>query len=262
MLLQRRGPIPLQTDSELLSEYADSVRTKFAAILPNASVAPLFPGRSRGTVIEPGMEWHSTASALSHRIAEATKRTTPRSERTGRRLVIGPIRLRRTLASRAAAEGHDARVIAELLDQSDTQNVGVYVELRAETIRRIDRAIAFKMAPLARAFAGTLVSSPPAAETRVTDPRFDPTMRCPVGSCGLDRRCSLAAPLSCYTCSSFHPWLEGPHEAVLDHLLSERERLIEAADSRIASINDRVICAVAEVVLRCRSAQEMPSQHG
>ena len=69
-------------------------------------------------------------------------------------------------------------------------------------------------------------------------------------SCGKYGFCGSLAPIACYTCRSFQPWLDGPHEAVLNLLISERDRLL-GVDARIASINDRTILAVAEVVRRC-----------
>jgi len=75
--------------------------------------------------------------------------------------------------------------------------------------------------------------------------------------------CGFLKPVACYTCRSFEPWVDGPHEAVLDHLLAERERLLLTTDSRIASINDRTILAVAEVVHRCEQARrEKDASHG
>jgi hypothetical protein len=49
-------------------------------------------------------------------------------------------------------------VVAELLDHSDTQSAGIYVEATPQMLQRIYRAVAFQLAPLARAFAGTLIA--------------------------------------------------------------------------------------------------------
>ena len=73
----------------------------------------------------------------------------------------------------------------------------------------------------------------------------------PVGNCGQFGFCGLLAPVACYTCRSFEPWLDGPHERVLDFLIAERDRLLLQTDKRVASINDRTILAVAEVVRKC-----------
>jgi len=153
-------------------------------------------------------------------------------------------------------EGHGELIIAELLDHSDTQNAGIYVEARPEIVDRIDKALALKMAPLAQAFAGMLVLDEQDADrgedptSRIIDPRLEPSLK-PMGTCGKHGFCGLAAPVACYTCRNFQPWLDGPHEAILDHLLGDRERLMTAGDARIAAINDRTILAIAEVVRQC-----------
>lgn len=237
---------------ELLAHHAHLVEREFATRLEDPRTAPLFPARFRSAVTEPGLEWHHPSGYLAQRLTRALSSIAPRSERTGAPVVMRPIRFRRTLGTRAAVEGHSELVIAELLDHSDTQCVGVYTATRPEIIERIDRALAFRMAPLARAFAGTLVEGGSTSAKTITDPRLDPTMRHPVGSCGVRGQCAFLAPVACYTCKSFLPWLDGPHEAMLDHLVTERERLLVEADARLASINDRTICAVAEVVLLCR----------
>jgi integrase len=252
--LKHRAIIPQV--GELLAHHAALVRASFAHRLDDPSQAPMFPASSRGTVTEPGLEWHRPSGYLSQRLVHALSRIAPRSERTGAALNVTPIRFRRTLGTRAAVEGHSELVIAELLDHSDTQCVGIYTAARPEIIERIDRAIAFRMAPLARAFAGTLVDGDSVSGPTITDPRFDPTMRRPVGSCGSRGCCNFLAPIACYTCTSFRPWLEGPHEAVLDHLLRERERLMSRIAARLAAVNDRTISAVAEVVLLCRERRK------
>jgi len=82
----------------------------------------------------------------------------------------------------------------------------------------------------------------------------------PMGNCGSHAFCSLMAPVACYTCRSFQPWQDGPHEAVRDFLLAERERLLHESDARIASVNDRTILAIAEVVRQCRERTEAPGE--
>jgi hypothetical protein len=149
-------------------------------------------------------------------------------------------------------------VIAELLDHTDLQNVGVYVSATSEIIERIDRAVAIKLAPLAQAFAGILVDGKTEQDVphglRIVAPKQSQGFA-PVGSCGQHGFCGFAAPIACYTCSSFHAWLDGPHEEILEYLVAERDRLM-TVDVRIASVNDRTILAVAQVVEMCNCAQE------
>lgn len=241
---------------EKIAQHVAEIQLKFSGNLTDSSQAPLFPAK-RSRKNEPsGFEFHKTAESLGKDLTNSLNTLKVISERTGELMNIAPIRFRRTLGTRAAMEGHGELVIAELLDHSDTQNVGVYVQATPEIVERIDRAMALHLAPLAQAFAGVIIKTESEAlrkgdpTSRICDPRFEPTMK-PMGNCGQHGFCGELAPISCYTCRSFQPWLDGPHEAVLNHLISERERLMVVSDSRIASINDRTILAVAEVVRRC-----------
>ena len=246
----------------LLREYTEEVKREFTVLLPDPNQAPMFPAKIRRSIEPQGFEYHRTSLSLINWFRSTVGTLSVRSERTGDFLNINPTRFRRTLACRAADEGHGELVIAELLDHTDTQNVGVYVEATPGMMERIDRAVALKLAPLAQAFAGTIITDESQATrasdptSRIRDPRCDP--RRPVGNCGQFGFCGLLAPVACYTCRSFEPWLDGPHERVLEFLIGERDRLLVQADKRVASINDRTILAVADVVRRCAEMKGEP----
>jgi integrase len=239
----------------LLVEYALKVKGEFTDMLNDPTQAPLFPTHARAQWA-PGFEHHRTAEALGQWLRQSMKDLGVMSERTGQRLHINARRFRRTTGTRAAAEGYGELVIAELLDHTDTQSVGVYVQATPAILERIDRAIALQMAPLAQAFAGVLIKDERQAtrcddqRSRILDLRIDSSMT-PMGSCGQYGFCGLSAPIACYTCTHFQAWLDGPHEAVLAHLLARREHLLTNADARIASVCDRTILAVADVIRRC-----------
>lgn len=242
---------------KLVALHCEEVERKFTGILEDPKQAPMFPAKKSKQNEPPGFEYHLTAAQVNECLAEVINSLEVVSERTGELLNITTYRFRRTVGTRAAVEGHGELVIAELLDHSDTQCVGIYVKAVPKIVERIDRAMALHLAPLAQAFEGVIISneteaicSDDAVPGRICDPRFDPTMK-PMGSCGKHGFCESIAPIACYTCRSFQPWLDGPHEAVLEYLIDERERQLDANDSRIASINDRTILAVAEVVRRC-----------
>jgi integrase len=240
----------------LLVEYANQVRAEYVDRLPDPSEAPLFPAKQSRLNEPAGFKFHRTTHTLSDSLQRTLNNLNVTSERTGKQINITATRFRRTVGTRAATEGHGELIIAELLDHTDTQNVWVYVEATPGIVERIDRAVAMQLAPLAQAFAGVLIADESQAvraddpTSRICDPHFDATMK-PMGNCGKHGFCGSLAPIACYTCSNFQPWLDGPHEAVLSHLISERERFLATSDLRIASINDRTILAVAEVVRRC-----------
>jgi integrase len=243
---------------KLVFEYARQVESRFTGMIDDPTQAPLFAGKQ----VAPGSEadaYHLLAYSVSHTVPAVFDRLKVTSERTGEPLKIHAKRFRQTIGTRAAEEGYGELVIAELLDHSDTSSVGVYVRATPAIVERIDRAVAMRLAPLAQAFAGKLITGPSNASrhddaaSQIRAPAITGTFDA-ISSCGKHGFCGFLKPVACYTCNSFEPWLDGPHEQVFAHLLAERERLMTAGDARIAAINDRAILAVAEVIQRCEAA--------
>lgn len=201
----------------------------------------------------PTEAFHLRSASISHRLETIIERLDVSSERTGDRLRIFPLRLRRNIATRAARQGYGSVIIAELLDHSDDQNAKVYTENVPEHVDAINEAVAKQLAPLAQAFSGVLVDQEYHA-TRGQDPssRVRTDGGSGVGTCGMYGFCGALAPIACYTCKSFQPWLDGPHQEVMDGLLEERQRIRQLTrDESMVAINDRTIVAVAEVIRRC-----------
>lgn len=245
----------------LVEGYVAQVTREFSLLLASPGEAPLFPTTYQDDAIE-GYQYHQTSSQIGNRIAKVLQRLDVHSERTGGTIHATAKRFRQTVGTRAAEEGHGELVIAELLDHLDTQNVGVYVGMTPAIVARIDRAVAMRMAPMAHAFAGKLIKGKSDATQQLGEVN---EVRAPsitgdlaeIASCGSYGFCGFLKPIACYTCASFEPWLDGPHSEVLQYLLDERERFIREGDLRIASINDRTILAVAEVIQLCDAARQM-----
>lgn len=236
---------------EVLVEYARRVRQCFENVMTDPLQAPLFPARTAERSSRE-YEFHRTAGDMGGRLKRVLEALSVHSERTGRTINVNALRFRRTIGTRAAEEGHGPLVIARLLDHADITYVGVYAANSPAIIDRIDRAIAMEMAPLAQAFAGTLVDGSAegtSSANRIIDLRLDRSGKA-MGQCGQDSYCGFAAPIACYTCKSFEAWRDGPHGAVLDFLLARREQLLQTADKRIAAVNDRSILAVAAVIVK------------
>ncbi|MDN7681640.1 tyrosine-type recombinase/integrase [Burkholderia cenocepacia] len=192
---------------------------------------------------------------------EALRRVANRLDlyaRDGSRLYLTPRRLRYTFATRLVQDGASQVLLADALDHTDLQHVMVYYNARADIVVKLDRAMAIKLAPWAQAFMGTLVKAEsrairghdPASRIRHFDSR---TGRLDgVGTCGSFGFCGLAAPIACYTCTKFQPWLDGPHELVLEALLADRDaHLQQGADPKMTQARDLTITAVADVITRC-----------
>jgi len=176
------------------------------------------------------------------------------SERTGKRLNLSTRRFRYTLGSNIAREGKGELIIAEALDHSDTQNVGVYVKNLPDVVERIDRAVALELAPLAQAFQGVLIESETEAERGDDKSSRIGNAEVNVGNCGSYGFCGAMAPIACYTCRHFQPWVDGPHEIILDELIDKRDQVLRnTQDIKVASSNDRLILAVAQVIRRCNA---------
>lgn len=159
-----------------------------------------------------------------------------------------------TLGSNIAREGKGELIIAEALDHSDTQNVGVYVKNLPDVVERIDKAVALQLAPLAQAFQGTLVDSEADAERGGDKNSRIGNADVNIGNCGSYGFCGAMAPIACYTCKYFQPWVDGPHEIILDGLIEKRDEVLRnTKDIKIASSNDRLILAVAQVIRRCNA---------
>lgn len=185
------------------------------------------------------------------------------SERTGKPIALTATRFRRTLGTRAIEEGYAPITVAEMLDHSDLQNVSVYVENRSSIVDRIDAVLAAKLGPIARLFLGRVIERE--AQANVDDPatrRVRADRDLPVGTCGGSSGCNRRAPIACYTCASFMPWRDAPHERLLQSLIDERDRLLASGiDTRIAAANDASILAIADVIERCKPLTETVS-HG
>lgn len=249
----------------LVSAQAEAARARFEGQLSDTSEAPLFPG-AETVDMAPGFEGHTAVDSMNRRFNALWKRLEVLSERTRQAMTISAVRFRRTLGTRAAQEGQSIHTIAELLDHSSLDSAKAYVANVPDIAQRLDRELAEHLAPLAQAFAGKLISDEADASrgtdptSRILDLRVD--QKAPVGSCGQHSFCGFAAPVACYTCSSFEPWVDGPHDKVLERLLARRERLLKTVDARIAAINDRTILAVTQVVQLCKAQQSALPKDG
>ncbi len=186
-----------------------------------------------------------------------------RSTRTGAPINLAPRRFRSTLGTRAADAGHPPVLIAHLLDHTDLQHVGVYVESRPSIVDRMDAALHDRVEPLAGLFTGTVVADETkSGVAEAPSRRIAAAVGSDVGTCAGPRACVRLAPLACYTCAAFRPWRDAPHDDLLRSLIEERSTLLaDGISPQVAGANDATIMAVAEVADRCR-AMRTGTAHG
>lgn len=200
---------------------------------------------------------HIRTERLLRLMNSCQKACTAKSERTGKTIRLVSTRFRYTRGTKLRREGFGAAIIAELLDHSDTQQTKVYTENTADEAAIIDRHIGAKLAPFAQACMGTLVKS-----EREAIRGDDPSSRVPnqsqeaVGTCGNYGFCA-SGYRACYTCHHFQPWVDGPHEDVLEELYEEKQRAADAGcAAEVVSANDQLILAVEHCVALCEAAKQ------
>ena len=233
-----------------------------------AGEIPIFLNRKRieliGEVSElidalPGSkpdQLHVTTATLAASLRLCAKASTARSERTGEFLRLSATRFRHTRGTKLRREGFGPFIIAELLDHSDVQNVRVYTENTPQEAVIIDEVIGPKLAPFAQACLGRLVSSERDA-VRGDDPasRVPNNRQHPVGTCGSYGFCA-SGYRACYTCYHFQPWLDGPHEEVLEYLYREKDRVRKAGcPDVIVNADDQLILAVEHCIAMWQEAK-------
>ncbi len=246
-----------------LHAYVRVVVERFERHLVDPNQAPMFPRPKQLAGQNDAYLWHRSGNEMATVLIGVSKKLEARSERTGKPLHITPSRLRRTVGTRAAQEGHGELIVAEILDHSNAASARFYVEAVPEILARIDAATAHAMAPLARAFQGL----PPASSEgeagdpgqQIIDLRIDQSGKS-MGQC-TGASCDFLAPVACYTCRAFRPWIDGPHEAVLKNLLLQRDAQLASSAPRVAAVHDRTILAVTEVLQICNKLLKA-GEHG
>ncbi|TIO79349.1 MAG: hypothetical protein E5X74_10125 [Mesorhizobium sp.] len=228
---------------------------------------PLFrrPNPRKDLPLEgPGSDYryHHNASDFSLMVSRAVEKLAVISPRTGRPLKVTMRRLRYTFATRLVREGASRQVVAQLLDHTDLQNVAVYFDVKSDVVETLDAAMALELGPLSQAFLGTLVRTEQEAtrgerrSSRIyhVDKRRDKLDA--LGTCGSFSFCGLTAPIACYTCVRFQPWMDAPHDKALSGLLAERKRRQAAGlDPSIIMLFDMTIMAIADVIRRIETAR-------
>ena len=232
---------------------------------PHGCAFPLFARTEpRANLLDgPRREYamHHTVQDITRRLQHAVDKLDVVSHRTGEKLHVNSRRFRRTFGTRGVEEGASPAELAAMLDHSDLQNVMVYFETRSSQVERLDAALALKLGPIAQAFMGRIVDSEgDAVNGSDRSKRIAGFRRSAggslqragnVGTCGAGA-CGLFAPLSCYTCSKFQPWRDGPHQEMLDWLCEDRaQKEKDGLDKQVVGVHDATILAVAEVVRRC-----------
>lgn len=199
---------------------------------------------------------HMTEQAAFQVLRDVAIRNQARSERTGEFINFTARRFRYTKGTNLARKGITGVALAYALDHSDTQQIDIYTENTEEMAEKIDEIMAPFLAPLAQAFAGTLIDSEREA-LRENDPhsRVKNNRSHVVGNCGTHAFCA-SGYRACYTCTNFQAWRDAPHEEVRDEILNVRAKQDELGVSpNVIQATDRLLLAVEQVIILCNRAK-------
>lgn len=174
---------------------------------------------------------------------------------------LSPRRLRYTLATNLVKDGATQRQLAQILDHTDLQHVQVYFDLAGDIVELLDKALIGPYAQMLRFFKGDFIMPGQKVVNEDDVGKHIPFVYIEdapdidLGVCGKHSLCALHPPYSCYKCPKFQAYLDADHEAVLLHLINEREEKFRSADKRIAGQLDEIIFAVAQVVEKCKEVK-------
>ncbi len=188
-----------------------------------------------------GLEWnknlehelfHISSTTVSKTISwnSSRKFSTPVSHRTGEPIVVTATRLRHTRARQLARKGIQPHILSHWLGHTSPDSLKSYYNDPAETARKLNKAMAPSLIPLAMAFTGNLIDDECQASKKdnVTSRlEFENNGDLKnVGHCGKHSFCATTSiPIPCYRCKYFEPLVTAPHQEVLDAL--EKRQAIE-----------------------------------
>ena len=208
-------------------------------------------------------EWcfHFKSNEFSKLLSQWAKRVNLKHPSTHKIIYLTARRLRYTFACNMVRQGVYRATLAEMLDHTDTQHVGVYYDLSEKIVGMLDKALATKVGKVLGWFKGTIIEDNSSAVNGNNPDKYlffigenDPEDQTEIGVCGEFELCHLDPPYSCYLCPKFQPYRHAEHDHVLELLLKDREiRLKKYKNARLGIQLDDVIFAVGQVVDVCRS---------
>lgn len=207
---------------------------------------------------------HTRAKRMSTVLRRSTG-TRVWSSRTNDYLEEYAYRFRYTRARQLARLGVSKKTLGYWLGHEHSKSLDAYYDDPAERARVLDDGISNIMSPLAQAFRGRSIRNKSEA-TRASDEssviELDGNDDYAVGNCGSSGFCTASVPIPCYRCTKFEPWLDGPHEEVLQRLLErqneENMNPLPGSGRRLLTPLqlDRDIQAVLNVINHCNKAKD------
>lgn len=213
-------------------------------------LAPLFPSK-RPWALSP------TAAFDGHANKDSLGQTHSRiflgaiSPLTGEPIVVNPRRERHTVLTGLAMNGCNSAEIAANAGHAEVGSCEVYVEASIDHFQRMERLLGEAFIPVADRFLGTVVRQE--SDAKISD---DPDAillnremagvgSCQIGGCNAVE--AGVAPVACYTCRKFRAWADAPHEALLEVLLDDQEKLLAKGHAEVAETKTATIVAITDL---------------
>ena len=157
-------------------------------------------------------------------------------------------RFKHTKLTHLAMLGAPLEVLARAGFQTSTGSLTHYVNLTEEAFVNYENQLSSHHENLLSAFRGKVInknfSTNPDLDHRILDPDIDKD----VGSCST-KPCNVLTPFGCYICPRFEAFKDGAHQAVLDSLLSKKNKLIKLKlPLEAITRDDYLIDAVSSVI--------------
>lgn len=144
------------------------------------------------------------------------------SEKLGLNFKVTNRRLRKTFCTQLIAKGTPLKVVAELMDHTDLQQLEVYYRHTHHVAKKLDDVLQSEAKDIIDAFAGKIVNPDEASQAgqQIFAPTKDQKLHL-IGSCANKTPCSLNPPLSCYGCASLEAFDDVDHKSVVENFVSE-----------------------------------------
>jgi hypothetical protein len=134
-------------------------------------------------------------------------------------------RLRKTFCTQLIAKGAPLKVVAELMDHSDLQQLEVYYRHTHHIAKKLDEVLKSEASDILDAFKGKIIT--PDQTSQAGQQIFAPTRQQTlhlIGSCASKTPCSLNPPLSCYGCKSLEAFDDADHKGVVERFVEESKQ--------------------------------------
>lgn len=198
----------------------------------------------------PNVNFHMSDASMKGCLLRLNKSADiPISERTGKRIHLSSHRFRYTLGTDMAREGYTAHAIARALSHTNIRSVGRYIKTSPEMGKRLSEKMKSELSLVVNAFQGVIIPAPSEMERQEKRDKVIRGGAKEIATCGSMQGCHLDAPVACYTCSKFQPWIDAPHEEVLKRLEDRQRKASEGAFGNNSYISfERPILAVKQVI--------------